>query len=475
MSSRTTGTTHRRKQIRARTAAVAASAAVALMAGVMPALAADPEPGTAKPSSAWGKGGEKAKMPPVKVGKTDAPGSVREKVSEQIARWREAQQRRSESSTPPTGAKARDALAAVVPKGQGQVPYHQISDVRVTDSLVARVNYSTGNLMLAGTDLQTAGVGKSLQLTRTYNSLDAPWGKVSQRWWQNYERYLQVEDDQVVLYDATAGAVTFTKKTDGTYTTPKGYRLDLKKTSSGEFTVTERGSGTKDTYSTSGTLVKVSDRNDGHILVDQHDEGSEHKGFKLTDSRSGRFIDLVKNDASQWQAKDNADRTVVYDLNPAGDLTKVTDSEGKATSFGYDADRRLTKITTPEGRVTVFTYDADNRVTSMKRPPPSTAPARPARPTPTPTARGKGRLGPPRPPTRPATQPPTNTPQTVRSSRSLMPWAATASAPTMPTSTSRRPWTPWAWAAPPATSPLTDGMPAPTPPPPSSPPERPRR
>lgn len=367
MSSRTTGTTHRRKQIRARTAAVAASAAVALMAGVTPALAADPEPGTAKPSSAWGKGGEKAKMPPVKVGKTDAPGSVREKVSEQIARWREAQQRRSESSTPPTGAKARDALAAVVPKGQGQVPYHQISDVRVTDSLVARVNYSTGNLMLAGTDLQTAGVGKSLQLTRTYNSLDAPWGKVSQRWWQNYERYLQVEDDQVVLYDATAGAVTFTKKTDGTYTTPKGYRLDLKKTSSGEFTVTERGSGTKDTYSTSGTLVKVSDRNGGDITVEQHDEGGEHKGFKLTDSRSGRFIDLVKTDASQWQAKDNAGRTVVYDLNPAGDLTKVTDSEGKATSFGYDADRRLTKITTPEGRVTVFTYDADNRVTSMKR------------------------------------------------------------------------------------------------------------
>ncbi|MFD5698493.1 RHS repeat-associated core domain-containing protein [Streptomyces lasiicapitis] len=344
---------------------MAASAAVALMAGAIPAAFA--QAGPDGPSSAWGKRGAKAEMPPVKVGETKAPSSVREREpSPELAAWRAAQKERAGT---PTGKRERvaKAVAAVVPKGQGDVPWHQISDVRVTDSLVARINYSTGNLMLAATDFQVAGVGKSLQLTRTYNSLDAPWGKVSQRWWQNYERHLQIEDSQVVLYDATGGAVTFTKKADGTYSTPKGYRLDLKKSSNGEYTVTERGSGSQDTYSASGTLVKVSDRNGGHILVDQHDEGSEHKGLKLTDSRSGRFVDLVKTDASQWQAKDNAGRTVVHDLNAAGDLAKVTDAEGKATQFGYDTDRRLTKITTPEGRVTVFTYDSDNRVTSMKR------------------------------------------------------------------------------------------------------------
>ncbi|MEV7192679.1 RHS repeat-associated core domain-containing protein [Streptomyces sp. NPDC093510] len=306
-------------------------------------------------------------MPAVKVGETRAPASAHQRApSGDLARWRAAQKERAGTASGKRERAAR-AVAAVAPKGQGDVPWHQISDVRVTDSLVARVNYSTGNLMLAATDFQVAGVGKSLQLTRTYNSLDAPWGKMSQRWWQNYERYLQVEDGQVVLYDATGGAVTFTKKADGTYSTPKGYRFDLKTTSDGEYTVTERGSGTKDTYSASGTLVKVSDRNGGHILVDQHDQGSEHKGFKLTESRSGRFVDLVKTDASQWQAKDNTGRTVVHDLDPAGDLTKVTDTEGKATLFGYDSSRRLTKITTPEGRVTVFTYDSDNRVTSMKR------------------------------------------------------------------------------------------------------------
>ncbi|MFJ5851283.1 RHS repeat-associated core domain-containing protein [Streptomyces sp. NPDC092903] len=82
---------------------------------------------------------------------------------------------------------------------------------------------------------------------------------------------------------------------------------------------------------------------------------------------SGRWVDLLKTDASQWQAKDHTGRTAVYDLNPAGDVAKTTDTEGKATQFGYDSSRRLTKITTPEGRVTVFTYDDQNRVTSMLR------------------------------------------------------------------------------------------------------------
>ncbi|MFG2497440.1 RHS repeat-associated core domain-containing protein [Streptomyces sp. NPDC048441] len=344
---------------------MAASVAVALMVGVMPAAFAQGDPGG--PSSAWGKDGTKAEMPPVKVGKTKAPASVQEREpSPELVRWRAEQKQRARTATGER-ARAAKALEAVVPKGQGQVPWHQISDVRVTDSLVARVNYSTGNLMLAATDFQIAGVDKSLQLTRTYNSLDAPWGKVSQRWWQGYERYLQIETDKVVLYDATGASISFTKKADGTFTTPEGYRLDLKKTSSGDYTVTERGSGTKDTYSAAGTLVKVSDRNGGNIVVEQHDDGTEHKGFKLTESRSGRSIDLTKTNASQWQAKDNAGRTVVYDLNATGDLAKTTDAEGKATSFGYDADRRLTKITTPEGRVTVFTYDSQNRVTSMKR------------------------------------------------------------------------------------------------------------
>ncbi|MCZ9336770.1 RHS repeat protein, partial [Streptomyces sp. TRM76130] len=87
----------------------------------------------------------------------------------------------------------------------------------------------------------------------------------------------------------------------------------------------------------------VTDKNDGTITVDQHDEGAEHKGFKLTETRTGRWIDLVKTDASQWQAKDHTGRTAVLDLDSAGNLAKVTDTAGKATAYEYDSSRRLTK------------------------------------------------------------------------------------------------------------------------------------
>ncbi|MFJ6699347.1 RHS repeat-associated core domain-containing protein [Streptomyces sp. NPDC091272] len=333
---------------------------------------ADPvDPPPVPADSVWGKDSGKLPVPPVKVGVTDPVAPVAEAApSKERAAWRKAQEARAES-----GQKARFAapsasaapLAAEVPKGQGAVPWHKISDFRITDSLVARVNYSTGNLMLAGTDFDVAGVGQGLQLSRTYNSMDAPWGKVSQRWWQGYERYAQISDSEFVLYNATGASVRFAKKSDGTYMTPAGYSQDLKKNADGTYTLTNRKSGSKDTYNQYGTLTKVTDSNNGTITVTQHDEGAEHKGFKLTETRSGRSIDLVKTDASQWQAKDHTGRTAVFDLNAAGDLVKTTDTTNGATSFEYDSSRRLTRITTPDGRVTNFGYDAQNRVTSMQR------------------------------------------------------------------------------------------------------------
>ncbi|MER6189531.1 RHS repeat-associated core domain-containing protein [Streptomyces cyaneofuscatus] len=365
----------RRARIQRRSVLTAALVVAALGASALPALAAPDEDPAPAPVSVWGPGGPKAGIPPVQVGSNKPVASAAEAApSQEKAAWLEEEKDRAGTGTPPAPARqaARGSVAAepsaYVPEGQGSVPWHQISDFRITDSLVARVNHSNGNLMLAGTDFEVAGVGQKLRLARTYNSLDAPWGKVSQRWWQEYERYLNLSNtDEVVLYDATGAAVRFAKESNGTLTTPKGYSKDLKKNADGTYTLTDRKSGSKDTYNVNGTLTKVTDKNNGTITVTQHNEGAEHKGFKLTETRSGRWVDLVKTYANQWQAKDHTGRTAVFDLNPAGDLAKTTDTEGKSTVFGYDSSRRLTKITTPEGRVTVFTYDDQNRVTSMLR------------------------------------------------------------------------------------------------------------
>ncbi|MEV6087885.1 RHS repeat-associated core domain-containing protein [Streptomyces parvulus] len=369
MHSRATRTPFRRVRRTHRTALVSAITTAAVVIAAAPGLAATPKPQLPEPESPWTKP-TKVAAPATPAGTTKAPASQAEaKPSAEVAAWRAAQKTRTTGEQPAEASAARSAAASTdyLPEGQGEVPWHRIVDTRLDDALVARVNLSNGNLMLAATDFDLAGVGQKLQLARTYNSLEAPWGKVSQRWWQAYERYLQVNDGEVDVFDATGNLLRFTAESDGTYTTPAGYSKDLKKNADGTYTLTDRKSGTKDTYSEHGTLTKVTDKNEGTITVDQHDEGSEHKGFKLTETRSGRWIDLVKTYPNQWQAKDHTGRTAVLDLDGAGNLAKVTDTNGKATTYEYDGSRRVTKVTTAEGTVTLFTYDGHNRVRSMQR------------------------------------------------------------------------------------------------------------
>jgi RHS repeat-associated protein len=353
-----------------RTALVSAITTAAVVITAAPGLAATPKPKLPEPESPWTKP-TKVEAPATPAGKTKAPRSQAEaEPSAEVTAWRSERKARAtggKAKSPASRMSADEATDDYLPEGQGEVPWHQILDTRLNDALVARVNVSNGNLMLAATDFDIAGVGQKLQLTRTYNSLEAPWGKMSQRWWQAYERYLQINDSEVDVFDATGNLLRFTANADGTYTTPTGYSKDLKKNADGTYTLTDRKSGSKDTYNEHGTLLKVTDKNDGTITVDQHDDDSEHKGFKLTETRSGRWIDLVKTYPNQWQAKDHTGRTAVLDLDEAGNLAKVTDTAGKATVYEYDGSRRVTKVTTPEGTVTLFTYDGHNRVTSMQR------------------------------------------------------------------------------------------------------------
>ncbi|WP_343235726.1 RHS repeat-associated core domain-containing protein [Streptomyces sp. SID10815] len=342
--------------------------AAALAAAVLPAVSATAADG--KPVSAWGENSPDFAMPAVKVGANRPVKSKPSKnpTDEVYVPWLRQQRAHAENaaagrSAKPAGVAAGASVLNLVPEGQGEVPWHRYTSFAITDALTAKIDYSTGNLMLTATDFDIAAVGKRLQLARTYNSLDAPFGRVAQRWWQQYERYLSLSSSEAIFYDASGATVRFKKNSDGSFTTPKGYSQDLKKNSDGTYTLTKWKSGAKETYDAAGTLTKVTDRNHGAVTVTQNTGG----GFKLTDTRSGRWIDLNKVSATLWQAKDSTGRTTAYGLDADGNLTTTTDTEGKTTTFGYDTSGRISKITTAEGRVTVFTYDDVNRLTSMLR------------------------------------------------------------------------------------------------------------
>ncbi|MFP8903992.1 RHS repeat-associated core domain-containing protein [Streptomyces atacamensis] len=350
-----------------RTFLVTTAAALAVTATAVPATAA---PGEEKPkpaSSAWGRDG-KPEAPPVRAGKNRPPKSVRSaKPTEEERAWAKAQEPRR-SGGAPTAKSDEVAPLVGIPEGQGEVPWHEISDLRLTDSLVARVNYSNGNLMLAATDFDIAGVGQNLQLTRTYNSFIGAYGQVSDRWWSGYERKLWLFTNSAVLYDNTGATAPFYINSDGGYDTPDGYSLDLKENGDGTHTLTDRKSGSKDHFSAAGELTKVVDRNGGTITVDHHETADgRDAGFKLTETRSGRWIDLVEVDEDHWEATDSAGRTVEYHLDADGNPVRTVDTEGQSTAFGYDADGRVTEVTTPEGRKVSFTYGEHDEVTSLTR------------------------------------------------------------------------------------------------------------
>ncbi|TDT42046.1 RHS repeat-associated protein [Streptomyces sp. BK208] len=349
---------------------VAVLAALALGAAAAPATAV-PEPAPSD-GSHWGDHG-RAAMPPVRAGTTRPPRtapSAAPSAGERAWRQRESDRLRHggrRSAAPSSLA----AAAGFVPRGQGEVPWHRVFGFRMTDALTGRIDYSTGNLMLAATDFDVAGVGQKLQLNRTFNAFTAPEGQASRPWWLNWERNLDVSGaNSVIAYDDTGATLEFTRNADGTFTTPTGWSKDLRKNADGTYTLTDRGSGTAAVYDANGRLTKTTDRNGGVLTVTAHldPQSGASAGFKLTETRSGRWIDLTRANSTRWSAKDNTGRTVTYDLSADhGDILRTTDTTGHTTAYAYDGDGRVTKVTSSEGRSTAFTYDSADRVTSMRR------------------------------------------------------------------------------------------------------------
>ncbi|MFK0180704.1 RHS repeat-associated core domain-containing protein [Streptomyces xanthochromogenes] len=357
-----------RARSRARLSVVAALAVAALAGTALPALASPAALHAA--GSVWGKKTDIA-LPPLAGGTNTAPASKRAATTDADRQaWHTRQQSRPSGPGTASQTKARSLLTAgTPPQGQGEVPWHTYSGLRLSKSVAVKVDYSTGNLLVAATDFDIAGVAGHLTWTRTYNSLDAPWGSVSHAWWLGYERYLDVDPTTSVdLYDQSGARVSFTKNADGTFTTPAGYSLDLKKNSDSTYTLTDRTSGSKDTYDQYGNLTGIADRNGNHQSVDRdRDADNTVTGIKVTDDASARSITLERHDATHWNAHDSTGRTVKYHLDSDGRIDEVTDADGNVTKYNWDADGRLSKITTSGSRAILFGYDDQNRLTSYKQ------------------------------------------------------------------------------------------------------------
>jgi YD repeat-containing protein len=209
------------------------------------------------------------------------------------------------------------------------------------------VNTATGALMEQFDDLELPGLGKGLDWTRTYNSLDPAQGPLSRGWTFSYNAGVSkrtvteegVSTEVVTFRNGTGGQSEFAKDDTGRYRA-----IDPAITA----TLTELADGWQ-LKNLDGDILRFNTA--GQLTHDFDDQG---KGVALTYS-AGRLVTLT----------DTLGQTLTVTWGTTGPATgkiiKITGSHGKAVSYGYSdtaGEPRLTSVTDVAGATTTFSYDS---------------------------------------------------------------------------------------------------------------------
>jgi RHS repeat-associated protein len=194
------------------------------------------------------------------------------------------------------------------------------------------VNCGSGDFWHTFTDASVPGVGPSLDLTRTYNSLNASTeGIFGYGWSSSYDINLMMNGDgSVTFVDDDGSQVTAEPDGSGGFTLPSWADSSLTY-SSGIYTFVQHQTTTY-TFNSSGQLTSITDPN------------GDSTAFSYA---LGRLSTVT----------DPASRTLSFGYGTNGLVSSVTDPMGRETTYDYDSSDNLTSVTDPLSRVTSFTYD----------------------------------------------------------------------------------------------------------------------
>ncbi|MFZ0996353.1 MAG: LamG-like jellyroll fold domain-containing protein, partial [Candidatus Dormiibacterota bacterium] len=225
------------------------------------------------------------------------------------------------------------------------------------------VNPESGDLYESYTDINVPGRGMNLNVTRSYNSLNADIsGPFGYGWTSSLGMALwETDDDTVVtISDETGSQVTFTLNGD-TWAAP-AFNSSTLTESDGTWTYT-RWDGDTFAFNSSGEITSESDRN-GNTTSFAYTDGEL---TSVTDA-SGRSLTLTWDDGYITEITDPADQTVSYSYNGSGDLVEVTNQAGGHTYYTYDDSNDLLTVEDPDGNTTTNTYNDSGQVLTQTDP-----------------------------------------------------------------------------------------------------------
>jgi RHS repeat-associated protein len=199
------------------------------------------------------------------------------------------------------------------------------------------VNCASGDFWHTFTDASIPGYGPGLDLTRTYNSLNASAeGIFGYGWTTSYESHLTVNGDgSITITEADGSQVTAEPNGSGGFNVPDWADSALT-TSGGSYTFVRQGTETY-LFNSSGILTALTDAN----------------GYSTTLTYSSGKLTTVTDAAGQTL-------TLAYGSN--GLVSSVTDPMSRATTYAYDSSGDLTSVTDPLSRVTSFTYNTTSHL-----------------------------------------------------------------------------------------------------------------
>ncbi len=211
---------------------------------------------------------------------------------------------------------------------------------------------ATGNFIYRARDLFIPGLGRDIEITRTYNSRDMRNGPLGRGWTFTYDQRLIETTDQVSLFvicrQGDGKRERFLRNPDGTYTPSPDVFSRLVKHPDGTWTLTDKN-GTQRRFDAEGRLSALADRN-GNTLTLSYDAA----GFLTTLTDAGG-------------------RTLTFTKGANGKIASLTDPAGRLFNYAYDADGRLTAFTDPLANTTQYAYDAKHNLTQVIDPRGTTA------------------------------------------------------------------------------------------------------
>ncbi|MCG2796722.1 MAG: DUF6531 domain-containing protein, partial [Actinomycetia bacterium] len=227
------------------------------------------------------------------------------------------------------------------------------------------VNMNTGNFYSTHTDLDFEGTGPHIDITRTYNSIDAETdGPLGYGWSYTYSARLEtympefVEGD-MLLIAAEGDYHRYMDNGDGTYSPEDEDYSTLIHNPDDTWTI-NRKDGSWEKFDTSGFITEIADENQNTLQVTRDGEG---KVLSVTDV-CGQTATFAYNPQGRiTRVTDPAGRTISYTYDGSGNLTEVTDLNRGKTTYTYDEKHRVLTVSDPKGAEFVHnTYDNNNRV-----------------------------------------------------------------------------------------------------------------